>query len=318
MRRLLKPALLSCLLLMIFSSKAFAHGTVIYVSTPIVPPLQWIWLAFIFFIISMAWDYRTLKTHAGTGKIVIIGICTILSLIGLHMNLMPFTFAMGPPTPSFVPFRVFYGLKWEAIGTYFVFWNALFAVIFSGSKYLVYAHYIKKKNATFYLKKTLICGLIYSACLLPLIIANALSHGWTGGYTNSNCSERMYVVAEAISVYAKENKNTLPSGTTMEEVYNKIKPYIKHDYLRTDKSICICPQEAVYERNPELYIWNPKLSGMSLSELKKLNSNEPLITCRQNHFADVKTRVYASYIVKNIEDPNYFPWLELITRKQEE
>lgn len=125
-------------------------------------------------------------------------------------------------------------------------------------------------------------AIIYMICTLPFIQKGAITHGWCGAYVRMECSRRLENLDCHLTRYALAHDSRLPIATNIAQLMAELEPIIAEDVTRFSESPFTCPMGAAYERNPKPYTWNPRFSGMSLTDAQ-LPTKENAFTCPYHH-----------------------------------
>ncbi len=265
---------------------AFAHSTAIYVSTPISPPvghlwIRWAFLGVIFAIAAIA-AFLARRRRAMLGVLWSLVLVSVFTLVFYGAGVGA-TAACTAPLPGLGPAsRVFRGLGWRHVGSFFVFWNVLglliLAVLSFPAAGLLGLRAIKHK--LMFLAATTI---VYLGFLLPYVWMGAITHGWTGSYVDMDCASQLTVLGTGLRDYAKDHQGKLPTGDTMEEVFQDIRPYLGRWDNWRGGPIYKCSLASDYERAPMPYVWNREMRGRALAELPGIAPPVPIISCPYQH-----------------------------------
>ncbi len=106
----------------------------------------------------------------------------------------------------------------------------------------------------------------YAVCITPFICTGALTHGLSGGYVTMECSRRLENLDCCLTRYAIAHDDRLPTATTIQELMQKLQPFVVEDRNGFAGSIFTCPLGAAFEKDPKPYTWNSRFSGMSLED----------------------------------------------------
>ena len=121
----------------------------------------------------------------------------------------------------------------------------------------------------------------YLLALTPYVVRGAYLHGWAGGYVQMDCMRRLDELTAAVCDYADAHGGSLPTATGIDELIDVVQPYLKNGVQRF-RSIprAICPVGGAFERTPQKYRWDSKLSGRKLTELNEGTlMDEGMISC---------------------------------------
>ena len=127
---------------------------------------------------------------------------------------------------------------------------------------------------------------LYGLCLLPFFAHRTYAAGWTGNYVKRSCERQVAHLACALVRYTEEHDGRLPKARTMSDLVPQLQRYFDDHRTWFTQPLHICPTEYLYERKPQPYRWNPKLSGLTMSDLRNsLYWDEPVLSCPHHELA---------------------------------
>ena len=242
-----------------------AHSYVIFVSTPITPPTDFLWwlpFSVVILLISLLWLLR--KTMCFSWKksfLVSFATFIVFSVTFFVFGVFVSGMTTAPIPGLGMPCPVFWGFGRSAARGTFIFWNVV------GIVFLLFWLFIFTKTWRTQKKWKLFCFviLIYVVCLLPYLFSGAFVHGWTGGYVYNGCARRIDILTEALFRYAESHDRKWPEAGSFGELMEKLSPYISEERFPYKQfPLEICPVGGAYERDPKPYIWNSDFSGKSM------------------------------------------------------
>ena len=285
-KRRTRGIMLLAVLLLGIPSFAHAHAIAVYVSTPVTPPRGWLWVPVVFVIGIIILDYAVLRNNVQMRRLA----WRALALLGIFFFIF---FAIGscaanrhtgPPPGLGPPHKAFYGFSWERVGGLFVFWNLIGLAFLLSAKSFLYRQLgiLRSRRAP-----VLLLGNAgaYALALVPFILSNALTHGWTGSYVQMECRNRLNAMGAGLVRYADAHDGCLPDADTTEEVMRAIEPYLPSGVKEWDERIDVCPAEEAYSRNPRPYDWNATFAGASLDQSTEPDASIPVLRCRTEYDA---------------------------------
>jgi hypothetical protein len=268
----------------LFSDSIYAHGTSIYVSTPVSAPNNYGWVVLIStFILIVTHAILFRKFLKLSWFLAISG-----SVIAIIVLWLAYWFMVGLAGPLPIPQgerRIFWGYGWRHVGIRF-FCSNLLGIFLLGAGIWITSNILKKYQRSEGRKRWRLYAFsagIYILCLCPYIFSGALTRGGHGGYTHMACGSRICELGLALQKYADEHSGLLPIGKDFAEIMPQLRPYVWTG-LRLRMPIQICPVGGSYEKDPKPYMWNSQMSGKSLDELKQLEKPEWLLRCPYEHW----------------------------------
>jgi len=283
-------------------SVAYAHGLAVYVSTPVTPPKGWLWLPVLFMIASIVWDWFVLRGRVRWYNLIWREVLGLVVFFALFYAIGVFTAIMTTaPLPGLgPPHRAMYGLSLLGGGTVFLFFNAIGLLLFIRMKKLICWTLkldLRERRALLHASK-----MSYILALLPYVVANAMAHGWAGGYVNRGCGRQLGMLGDALIGYAQANGDKLPEAKTFSEMFVAVMPYL--DPAKMEEGIEICPIEDVFNRKPRTYIWNARFSGAALSAYAGQPLDEPILRCPAVHDVGDTPALYPQDLLRISEKGN--------------
>jgi hypothetical protein len=272
----------------VLSGAAYAHGTAIYVSTPVSPPagFSWVvWVSAALLVGAYTILFRRFKGLSWTmAPVAATAVTSIFGATFYAIGAFHASSSTRPPPGLGWGYHVFWGFGWRAVGSEFIQWNvigivALLAV--SGCACII----IRKLKPDAKKGSWGLLGAsvpLYIMCLTPYVSTGALTSGWMGGYTIDACGDRVAELGTALRKYADKHEGKLPEGSSLTDIMPQLEPYTWHG-LRRGMPIYICPVGGPYAVHPQPYSWNAKASGKTLDELGKLKKPMKLLWCPYRH-----------------------------------
>ncbi len=257
--------LLTCLL----PAVAMAHSFSRYVSTPITPPLEFIWWLPVSCALIVLGSFLIIWRFLGRHWLAAIG----LSLVATTLFAIPFfmfgrfaaSASTAPPPGLGFPHPTFWGMGWDRAGWLFVRWNLYGYLFLLASLFLCGG--IHRTKARFR-KLAPLTLMIYAVGLVPYIVTGALVHGSAGGYyVHVGCERRLEILNSALAEYADQHNGQLPKANGIGSILQELKPYIDKEQIRYSIPIDVCPLGGAYEREPKHYEWNTNFSGITLRDV---------------------------------------------------
>jgi hypothetical protein len=251
--------------LLLLVSKAYSHSYVVYSSTPLCPPLWFIWILPLFILMYFILNLRMRRKlchgdDSDATKETTWSFLIFFAAVFVVFNIFYIFGANWVWFPSF--FHVFWGWSWNIwLILFFVIANLLtlsllLLVLYSRGKFWRPPNKGKWKPV---MKAN---ALLYCVCIMPFILTGAFVHGWAS--VSRICENRLRILDLAIMKYAQHNNWILPKAKTFQELKEKIEPYlVDNNYDDTT----ICPEGGAYFRNPDEYIWDSNLSGKPFKEM---------------------------------------------------
>jgi hypothetical protein len=260
-----------------------AHGFARYASTPVTPPVEFLWWLPAAVIILAGSQVRFIRRGlcCGWRKSALLS-AAIVGAFGVSFYLCgryAATSSTAPPPGLGMPHLTFWGLGWAEAGGIFVRWN-VFGMGLLAFWSLALTKAWKHKGRIGLIGSTCIA---YVICMVPYLYSGAWVHGWGGGYVASGCDGRIEIVTGALIGYAEEHEGRFPEAESFDGLMRRVRPYVRCDELRYKKvPLEVCPLAAAYEREPGPYEWNEKYSGKALSDvsLEDIGTDEFVIRCR--------------------------------------
>jgi hypothetical protein len=273
--------------IILFTGNVYAHGTAIYVSTPVSAPRDFGWVVWVsVFILIVAHAVLLNKFMRVSWLLAIPCSLIAVTIFGLafycygrlteKMTSIPLpALEWGKP--------VFGGFGWRAVGFIFCGWN-LFGIGFLAACIFITCRILITFGGSKIRERWPLYALsagAYILCLCPYIFSGALSSGWHGGYMKGACVRRICDLGIGLRKYADDHGGRLPIGKNLSEIMPQLRPYVWSG-LRYKMPIHECPLEGSYEKEPKPYVWNPQMSGKSLDELSQ-QKPEKLLWCPYQH-----------------------------------
>jgi len=253
---------------------AHAHGTRVFLSTPVSPPEGFAWVAPVSFLLLAAANFWLLWRLGRTGwrrAALAAGAAVGLGGLALYWFGSWAGHATTAPPPGLGwGARVHWGFGWSEVGDEFVTWNVIglvFLAVAASVPCLILG--IRGWRGT-----GAILGAnaaLYALCLLPYLCTGALSHGWCGGYTHSACRSQLAALGMEILTHARAH-GRLPDGAEVAAMLDKPGRW-------GSRKCGVCPVGGARESEPRMYAWNPCFSGLGLDKLKGLKKPEVLLSC---------------------------------------
>lgn len=274
----LRPCTLACVTLLI-SGTAWAHGTSVFLSTPVSPPDGFLWaLLWTMAVVTVGnglvlnrFGRVPTKRAIGSSFVAFLLFAVVFNFLGAvaaGLNTAPPPgLALGQP--------VFWGWSWREVGALFATTNAIGMVLFAICL-MVVSLTVGGQGASRSARLAFAAAPgLYLLALTPFLLTSALASGHHGGYTLRNCDRNLAQLGGSLHAYAEDHEGRLPVGKTLTEIMPSLQPYLRErsPIFRVD----LCPISAPYESNPETYYWNPELSGRALDEMEGLSG--PAIAC---------------------------------------
>ena len=297
--RMTKTFIFSFLSALAFSSTAYAHGLAVYASTPVTPPKGWYWIPILFVAGTIIWDWYALGKTVPLRRLIWREVL-FLGVFALVFFVIGFGCAnanTAPPPGLGLPHRAFHGMPLLRGGIVFLFFNALGLTLFLGAKKLLCVS-LRPSDADAWKKLRRAGATAYMLAMVPYMLANAMTHGWAGGYVNRTCLNNMAEIGYGLVRYAEQNDGKLPEAESTEAVMQAIEPHFDEGSKCSREPSGICPVEEVYKRHPRPYEWNPSFSGVMLIELEEGDSNEPVLRCTTAHTFGESPAIYAKDLLK--------------------
>ncbi len=280
-------------------SLADAHSFARYVSTPITPPEELLWVLPVYvalFISGNLW-FRRRWADSELGRSVRLAVGFLVCFAGSFFLIGSFAADMTtrPPPGLGTPHPTYWGFSWDDVGGLFVRWN-IYGMIALIVWSLVFLRPGFRKNR---LRWLALFGnvVLYSVCTLPYVATGAWVHGWAGAHVFLDCQERLDVLNAAAVDYAKAHAGRFPSVDGIEELLETVRPRLPDDSRYPEVSLTTCPLGAARDREPERYNWHDKFSGARLRAMdpdRMIREGDLPITCpyhdRQRGFAAFKLK----------------------------
>ena len=260
---------------------AWAHSLAIHASTPFAAPRGYAGVAIFYLAAALVLNAVIFRRLAGRGWPMAIG--RTLLLLGLP--------ALGLAVVE-VPAEVFggiYGLTWERrlygsqMPFYFLVGNSIAIVAL-----LIGCWFAIPRRRPEWLRPVWCANLVlYVGCLVPYLVTGAFAHGWAGSYTQRECGAVMArPLCEALARYAYHHDGHLPVGRSFGEGFPQlaITRGNESEWLWTAcHDATTCPVAVLYEPNTKPYVWNPAMSGRTITEIRRLRKPEVIISCPYAH-----------------------------------
>lgn len=275
------PCTLACVTLLT-SGTAQAHGTSVFLSTPVSPPDGFLWaLLWTMVVVTVGnglvlnrFGRVPMKRAIGSSFVAFLLFAVVFNFLGAAAagvnTAPPPGLALGQP--------VFWGWSWREVGALFATANAIGIILFAICL-MVVSLTVAGQSASRSARLALAAAPgLYLLGLAPFLLTSALASGHPGGYTMRSCDLNLVQLGGSLHAYAENHEGRLPVGKTLAEIMPSLQPYLRKrsPMFRVD----LCPVSAPYERNPEKYYWNSELSGRALDELQALPG--PAIACPSN------------------------------------
>lgn len=268
---------------LILSRDALAQGMVVYISTPLTPPVgfwpvpivSFLMLVFLNYYINKRYELSEHPFSRAVATVFCFGLFFVL--FGHIASLM----TDAPPPGLGLPSPAFWGFGWDRVGGLFFGWN-IYGLVFL----LVFLILFGRLWRIFDQKKFWIIFVLnivlYAGCLTPYIVSGAFTHGWEGGEVRDRCDVRIDAYTKAIYDYAASHKGRFPEADSFSKLLPKIIPYL--DTRRFESHYgegrrFVCPHGDAFEKNPDQYVWNKRLSAKRTDEPDVMRDVDFIIIC---------------------------------------
>lgn len=293
------------------ASWAHAHGLARYVSTPITPPSELLWVlpayALVFIVGNALFWKQSMRAGLARSILVVLGFLVCFAGSFYFMGAHAARATTAPPPGLGTPHPVFWGFTWHNAGRLFVTWN-VFGVLFLGVWSLLFLKPWSSKGRG---RWAMVVGnvAVYLLCILPYAVSGAWLHGWAGGYVHGECDLRLEALHSALVEYAETHEGRFPSADGMESLLKKLEPHLPPDRISSSGHAEICPLGVAYEREPKHYAWNTSFSGVPLRSIDPnlFYHEKTPISCPYHERPGVRTTILLrDHIVneRNQEPPN--------------
>jgi len=274
-------------LLLALAGTAGAHGFARYVSTPVTPPIEFVWWGYvastIFILGTLVIIWRLLDRHWFYS--IVMSCCTLALFITAFVMFGRFASSMStaPPPGLGEPCDTFWGMGWDEVGGLFVQWNLYGFGFFLCSLFICGG--IRRARKRF-VRPAVTSFVIYVIALAPYIATGALVHGWTGSYVDLNCSHGLGVLCKTLIEYSKEHDGQLPTVDGIDALSRELEPYLAKSDSSCFRPDYVCPLGDAYERRPKRYVWNTDFSGKPYKDidLDIFFSDEGPLSCSYHRY----------------------------------
>ena len=270
-------------ILCLVPSAIWAHSFAIYVSTPVTPPFEFIWVFWVYASLFILFNFFIQRKFLGVSVIrsliVSVGFLTCFILSFCIIGFMAAGANTGPPPGLGMPSQTYWGYGWEKAGGLFISWN-FYGIIFLGFSGFIFLKPWSVKSSIRW--KAIFANLVlYFLCAMPYMSTGALLHGWAGGYVTNECEDRLALLNFSLIKYAEAHNNQLPEANDINALLVKIKPFAEKDKYFSLTRALLCPKGSAFEKFPKQYEWNSKFSGVKLQDinLEELTFDVELISC---------------------------------------
>lgn len=260
-----------------------AHGLAVYISTPLTPPIEPIWVPLLFIGVLIAADRFILGDRVAkeillrAESVSLLAYFAVLLFFGIQMS----NLNTAPPPGFNLPHPAFFGMHDRIIWVLFAIGNGLGLVLF-----VVFRLFFCKRLGIWRTGpgwRVLLAGAgVYLIALLPYVLIGGLSHGWCGGYVEGECSDNIEEICHAVVRYAEANEGRLPDVETTEKLLATIEPYIE-DPRRFAERPYFCSLESAYRKHPRPYIWDASFAGADPDDPAIAKRTEPLLIRPRKH-----------------------------------
>lgn len=257
-------------LALLMPSMAGAHSFSRYVSTPITPPLELLWVAAVYVVLFLILNVPCRKWFLGEGllrsTLFSVALLTSFSLSFFCAGTFAASMSTAPPPGLGFSHPAFWGFDWEKCGDLFQFWNSFGLVALFGWSWFFLRPGVSKNRKRW----VVVCAnlVLYLLCLLPFAVSGAWMHGRSGYYVNSACNYQVESLNSALIAYAEDHGGKLPEADSLDAVLALLVPSLSEIESCSGHSVDLCPLGAARERHPKRYEWNPAFSGVSLETMK--------------------------------------------------
>lgn len=264
-------------LIVCLPASAKAHGLVVYVSTPITPPREFLWWLPFSIGILLFGSYLVIRRVAGMDpKSSLARALAGVLAFGVVFYLLGSTFAQmntAPPPGLGLPHPVFWGLGWREEGLTFAVANLVGLVLFSASL-LVSTKW--KKAGSPDPRCAMFSVAIYAIALSPFVISGALTHGREGSYVKGACRITIQTLTRAAALYAQDHEGKFPKADGISTLIPQLRPYLAETSGPPLSAPVLCAWGEALERHPQEYIWHPSHEEEPSLET---SGGKPLISC---------------------------------------
>jgi len=252
----------------LLSERAFAHGFVERVSTPLSPPIEFTWWWKYAMFLLVVGTYLPLRMSLKWSRLFSAFFALFWTFVALPVMIVLITFpfiAIGY-APIAGPGDTYWGRTFAQVGTTFIFWNCFcLLLLMAGPIYFLRSTVkkVEKPKRLAYWSWLISIPLCFILGLTPYIVKGAWVHGWGGAYVVMKCQYQISDLHQALVLYALDNDNRLPVAKDYAELYPQIKPYLipLHNQWHWHRTIDVCVIGDAWEHTPKPFIWNAEFSG---------------------------------------------------------
>jgi uncharacterized membrane protein YgdD (TMEM256/DUF423 family) len=265
MRKVLAIVVLLCVL----PGVATAHGLARYVSTPITPPSELVWVlpayAVVFIIVTTLMRKREVGVSNSRALLLsmVLFACFAGSFYLIGASAARATTA--PPPGLGPPYPVFRGIVWKRAWPLFSRWN-LYGIFFLAGWSLAFFKPWHRANRRRWRLILVNVGL-YCLCLVPYAADGAWLHGWAGGYVSMICEGRLRVMNEAFLEYARLHNGKLPTADGVESLLEQLSPHLPESIGGRYRPLDSCYIATIFEPQPRRHVWDTSFSGVNLMDI---------------------------------------------------
>jgi hypothetical protein len=258
------------------AGNAHAHGLVVYVSTPVTPPFQLLYVLPAFAIVVTALNAGHFRRaldcswRTSLNRALLLLVAFLCSLLVIAAVVGGSTSA-GPAPGLAHASRIVWDNSWAKWDASFVGWN-IFGLFLLALWVFVFDKGWTQPRWKVHVAANLA---LYVVCLIPFFLTGGYFHGWAGSYVDARCSMRIKALTQALITYAEQNNGNLPQAGTFDEAMEKIKPFANTGGFGDISPVTVCPLEQAWEKNPKFYDWSATYSGRNIRDF----DSEELADC---------------------------------------
>ena len=255
------------LFLALLQEQVFAHYFAYYASTPVTPPADFLWwlpISALLLVIGTSFPLRmSLKWSRLYSLIIALLWVIVFSVIFFLIGSFEAGKTTAPPPGLGFPSLTYWGRTFSEVGFIFLFWNVLgLLLLMSVPVFLLFkfGKKIEKPKRFAYWSWIMTIPLGFALGVAPYIAQGAWVHGWRGSYVMGRCHGQIEGLHYALVMYALDNENHLPVAKDFAELHPQIESYLREmSYWQRECDVCVIGK--AWERTPQSFIWNEKLSG---------------------------------------------------------
>jgi len=266
-----KKTLLIVIFLSVFlallQEQVFAHYFAYYASTPVTPPIEFLWWLPVSALLLVIGTYFPLRMSLKWSRLYSLMFALLWVIVFSVIFFLIGGFAAGmttAPLPGLgFPRLTYWGRAFSEVGFIFLFWNVLGVLLLMTVplKLLLKAgKNIEKPKRLAYWSWIMTIPLGFALGVAPYIAQGAWVHGWGGSYVMMQCRGQIEGLHYALVMYALDHENHLPVAKDFAELYSQIESYL-HEMSRWQRECDVCVIGKAWGRTPQPFIWNEKFSG---------------------------------------------------------